>query len=670
MADYSAAPGGVIYADMTLLRGVLHAVDEDTKQILFKLATRVSAIRPHQDRLRQWCDRADRLYYAEELTDGGADLWAKDPSATIPGRSHVSINTPAVYVDVPAALQAVDPIENMLATDTTKEARDAAAALERLYTSWKQEEDFDLKWHKACTVKSLYGITAARIAWDEDTEPGEKGHPEVEVVEQPRNLHLGWKSDSYDELEWVAYVTRYEPNALCEEFGVDVQPYTDEKGVTVPLVGTRDFTSSPQRPWLSMGDARVEVWDYWYRQPVWKGPKLVRMDTYNVVIAGNLVIRGPLLYKEYQGDLPYVPLFNTFIPGMPQGRSDLYDVEHLIREKYETVTAGSQMIHNGIAGDFWQLTGPDAPTRVPAGLKPKRNEMVAPGPGNRIETITPYIAQFQLEQYLGRLDREMAAVSGLNDLLLGLAPAQVLSSSKAINALIANYESRLSMRRKMLYKWRREVWELALKVWKTKDKDVKTILAKDNGFLDIIDPSLSPRDEQETAVRAANLVNAKLWSQARGMDAVGVDDPETEQQLIREESTDATLWPERVQVMAQLMAALQSLGLNAPAGASAQAAGQAQSGQEALRKALGAQTPTNTPASGGPGGAPEAQGQTPPIPGAPPEAGGAAPPFAQGPGAGPATGGPAGPEAPVIQGMLQGGVTKGRILTQQKLGRR
>jgi hypothetical protein len=63
------------------------------------------------------------------------------------------------------------------------------------------------------------------------------------------------------------------------------------------------------------------------------------------------------------------------------------------------------MIANGVAGDFWQLTGADAPTRVPAGLKPKRNELVAPGPGNRIETITPFIAEFQLEQYLGRIDR-------------------------------------------------------------------------------------------------------------------------------------------------------------------------------------------------------------------------------------------------------------------------
>jgi hypothetical protein len=651
--------GETVFADMTLLKGVLHAADDETKQVIYGLSRRIAAIKPNQDRLRQWCDRADKLYYAEDMTKGGADLWASDPSAKEPGRSHVSVNTPAVYVDVPSALQAVEPIENMLATDTTPEARTAAAAIERLYTAWKQSEDFDLKFHKAITVKSLYGITAGRVYWD--ANEGDKGKVCVQVVEQPRNLHLGFKTDEYEELEWAAYVTRYEPNALAEAFGVDVIPFKQDDGTVLPLVQAHDWDSEPRRPWLAMGDARVEVWDYWYRQPVWRGTKFVRMDTYNVVIAGNFIIRGPIKYKEYEGALPYLPLYNTFVPGLPGGRSDLYDVEPLIREKYERITAGSQMIANGVAGDYWQLVGPDAPLRVPAGLKPIRNELVGPGPGNRIEVITPFIAQFQLEQYLGRIDRELAVVSGLNELLLSLAPASVLSSSKAINALISNYESRMSIRRRLLYKWRRDVWELTLKVWAARDATVKIIVGNGGGILDIIDPSLSPRDEQETAIRAANLVNAKLWSQARGMDAVGVDDPETEQQLIREESTDATLWPERVQVMAQLLAALQSLGLNAPQGAQAQAQGQMTSGQADLRAALGAGTPSVMPGAPGAGGEPSMMGQTPPLPGLPPEAGGA--PFAQPPVA-------ASAQPPLLQGMIQGGKVKSRILTQSKLGRR
>lgn len=647
------------FADMTLTRGLAHATSDEDKEILYQLARRVAAVKPWQDRLKEWCDRADALYLAETFTTGGADLWPDDESAKINGRVHISVNLPEVYVAVPAALQAVPPIENMLASDTDEESRAAAAAQERLYAAWKRAEDFDLKWHQAITVKGLYGQTAARIYWDPKLDDG-NGRACVSIVEQPRNLHLGFKNDDYRELEWAAYVTQYEPNALIEAYGVDVTPIKDKDGTTLPLVGARDWNVGPTRPYLSSTDERIEVWDYWYRQPVWRGAKFVRMDTYNVVIAGNFVVRGPIKYPEYGGTLPYEPLFNTFIPGYPGGRPDLLDVEPLLREKMERLSAGGQMIANGVAGDYWQLTGPDAPSRVPAGLQPIRNGVIAPGAGNRIETITPFIAQFQLEQYLGRIDRELAAVSGLNDLLLGLAPAQVLSSSKAINALIANYESRLAMRRRLLYKWRRDVWGKVIKVWAAKDKTVKQVVAKGMGFLDIVDPSLSPRDEQETALRAANLVSAKLWSQTRGMDAVGVEDPETEQQIIREESTDATLWPERVQLMAQLLGALQSLGLQTPPGAQAQAEGQMTSGQADLRAALGAGTPSNSPGGPGPGGAPEDMGQTPPIPGVAPEAGGPPLPFASGPDAQP----------PLLESMVQGGKLSGRIRTQQKLGRR
>jgi hypothetical protein len=647
------------YADLTLERGKKLASDEQEQELLDQLSTRIQSIRQEHEFFRQWCSRADKLFYADVFTDGGADLWPDDRSATVKGRSHVSVNTPSVYVTIPASLQAVEPIENMLSTKNTAESRTAASNTERAFTAWKMETDFELKFSKACIVKGLYGRTAGRITW-EDGEGDEKGHPEVEIVEQPRNLYLGYKTDEYNALEWAAYVMRYEPNALMEAYGVDVTKMTLPDGRAMPVLrvpvevsfGTLD--SQPPRSWLDWGDARVEVWDYWYRKPVFKRGKFTHMVTCNAVIAGNVILQGPDEYPEYEGDLPYIPLLNSFIPGVPTGRSDLHDAEQIIREKYEKITAGSQMIANGVAGDYWQLIGPDAPIRVPASLKPKRNELVGPGPGNRIETITPFIAQFQLEQYLGRLDRELAVVSGLNDLLLGLAPAQVLSSSKAINALIANYEARLAMPRKLLYKWRREMWELAAKVFAHKDEAFKSIMDAGGGRLDITDPSLSPRDDMETATRASNLVSAKLWSQARAMDAVGVDDPETEQDLIREESTDATLWPERVQVMAQLMGALQALGLNAPEGAQEQAAGQAASGQQDLRAALGAQTPDNTTGSQ----SPDTQGQTPPIPGAPPEAGGA---FASGP---PAA------QPPLMQGMLANGEAKGRIMTQQTLGRR
>lgn len=653
------------YADLTLAKGLAMAYPDDEVELQKQLASRMQAIASEHSLFRTHCDRMDALYYTETVTAGGADHWSDDPNIDIPGRSHVSVNTFHIYVDVPGSLQAPTPIENMLATEPDSlPARMAAIHKERLYTAWKAEEKFDLQNHKGVIVKGLYGKTAGYVYFDKA-----KGRPCAKVIQNPRNLWLGYKSDDYEELEWAAHVELRDPNSLMEEFSVyvDVRDSRVEDStevVVVPWVNGGEIANQP-RPLYNFGPARVETWDYWYRAPklnrngsVKRGKmgEPTEMVTWNVVIAGNAVVRGPFAYPEYGGEIPYKALYNTFIPGMPTGRSELHDLEQLIREKMERITSGSQAIAGATAGDFWQLVGPDAPSSSKNGIKPIRNEVVYPGGGNRIEAITPFIAQFQLEQFLGRIDRELAVISGLNELLLGLAPVQSLSSSKAINALVSAYETRLSMRRDLLYAWRKDMVDLVFKVWAYHDKTIKEIEEAGGGTLDIQNPSLSPRDEGETAIRAANLVAAKLISQARGMDMVGVDDPEAEQDIIRQESTDATLWPERVQIMAQLMSLLQTLGLQASQGAQDQAQGQIDSGTSDLRAALGAGTPQIGP--GAPSG-PEDQGQTPPIPGVPEAAGGAPAPFIQGPAQGAAT--------TQLQTMTQGGSVKGRVLTNRRV---
>jgi hypothetical protein len=109
--------------------------------------------------------------------------------------------------------------------------------------------------------------------------------------------------------------------------------------------------------------------------------------------------------------------------------------------------------------------------------------------------------------------------------------------------------------------------------------------------------------------------------------------------------------------MAQLLGALQSLGIQAPQNAQAQAGAQAASGAEGLQQALGAATPSQTPGGegSGAGGDQAMVGATPPVTGASSDAQGHVSPPSN---------------APVLQGMVQGGEAKGRIMTQQKLGRR
>jgi len=561
-------------------------MDQPEAPILAEIKDRRAQKMTEMSRFGSLCDRFDNLYYPNEVNQyGGADHWMDDPSATTEGRVHVSLNVYNSYVDIPASLQSVEPIENILPITDNKQTRQIAAAIERAYFAWKEEEEFELKSHQACVVKGLYGRTAAKIYWDDDER-----RPCVEIVDQPRNLWLGWRTQNYRKLDWALYTYRISPSEAIAQYGVDVDLAELEEGnkvVRLPFLraASRDvLTEAPNRTttrnWLSDDQFMIEVVDYWYRKPT-STPvpgEPTKMETWNAIFVGNFLVKD-MPHPEYDGQMPYVVLFNTYIPGVPDGRSELYDIEQLIREKDERISAGGQMIKKAVSGQYWQLRGNEAPDQVPTGLKPKEETVIAPGAGNWVEKIEPFIPEFQLEQYLGRLDRELVDVSGLNDLLRGLAPAQVLSSSKAINALVANYESRIRMKRDLFYRWRVQVWEMAKDIWSNKVNDMKLAFAI-AGRLEIKAPSITPRDDAETATMALNLLNGKVWSLARAMDYTGVDDPEGEIARVREERTDATLFPADVQTMAALMATFQQLGMQQQQmGMGQQQAGQAANAQ-------------------------------------------------------------------------------------------
>lgn len=625
--------------------------DAEEVALLDEIADRKMSVEPEQNAFRALCDRFDNLYYPQTFTAGGASHWADHISARKQGMSHVSLNVYPSYVDIPAGLQSVVPIENMMANDITPQARRVAAMAERLYYAWKREVEFEITCHKGAIVKGLYGRTAGKVYWDDETE-----HPKFEIIDQPQNLYLGWRDSNYTRLEWALYTYAITPMTAMEDWGVCVEEREDDQKNRYPVV-VWPTELSGYNARLASADLRVEVYDYWYRKPA-KGAKIkfgkpTKFETWNAVFVGNAMVQN-VRHPEYDGRMPFVPLANSYIPGTPEGRSDLYDVEHIIREKDEKISEMSQMMSRAIKGQYWQLTGPEAPDTVPAHVRPIPNGVTAPGAGNRIEAIQPWMPEFQAEQYLTRLDREAVEVTGLNDLLRGLAPSAVMSSGKAIAALVANYETRITMRRDLFYIWRKDIWGLVKTVWGSKKKQLKPIL--DAAWLDIKSPSLTPRDDAETMQLASNAKEMKLWSQAKAMDAVGVDDPEAEMDIIRSEQTDATLNPANVQVMLTLMATAQQLGVQMSQMqqmAQQQGAAQAGPGPQTMEQGANAQRQLAPQVGGSPQmNAPSEQPMTPPeqMPGNTPQG---------------AAAGANGPSQMLNQFQIKGGEATSRIVGQQ-----
>jgi hypothetical protein len=651
--------------------------DGEAIGLLDWLRVRRLAVEPEQAVFSAQCDRWDNLYYPQMFTSGGADHWADHFSARADsGMAHVSVNSYAPYVDIPAALTAYTPIENCIPTQQTDQGRQLATLVERVYAAWKDQSDYEMLCHRACVTKSLYGRTASKITWD-----SVKRIPVFEVVDQPRNLYLGWANSEYNRLDWACYSYLVTPEVAYEDWGVCIETGFDADGKPYPYVtypgparlgvvdgitGIGPYSPYPISNYNPSTDIRIEVNDYWYRKPRGEGNhepgKPVKFDTYNAIFVGNEMVKNEK-HSEYRGKLPFVPLFNTYLPGLPNGKSNFWDIEQLLREKDERISENAQMIHRAIAGQMWQLTGAEAPLEVPAGSKPLPNEIYTPGGGNRLEALEPWMPEFQIESYLARIDRELVDVSGLNDLMRGMAPTQVMNSGKAVAALVSNYETRMSMPRNIYYQWRKDNWSLAMAMWVEKEPDLRDILEGTSKLI-IESPSLTPRDDAEMSQIALNLKEGKLWSSKRAMDRTGVDDPEAEEDIIREEQTDATINPASVQVMVSLMAMMQQMQQAMPPELQQQQA-EAQGSMAANMAAMRGQgTATGTESMNGPGEAPA----TPPemMPGNTPE--GAAAGAAGPEGTLPPEGAPgAMPSQMLSQYQIQGGEAQPRIVGQQTI---
>lgn len=559
--------------------------DRASVEKLSEILERKSSVDSENSRRRQMFRRFDNLFHARTITVGGADHWSEDQSARLAGRVHVSVNVHPSYVQIPASLQAVKPVINYMPTGATKDDRTEAAARERIFMRWWEEADMDIIMEDAALYKSLYGDTAAKISWDESD-----GMPKVEVISAPENLYLGYGASDYSRIDWALYHYGLSPQAAMDEFGLNVVPMKDKDGAYFPFVynGTHDdplvtaFASTAERTVdrrdTSYERMQVSVYDYWYKKYTGREKEAI---TVNCIFVGNQLIEEKE-HPEYDGELPYIPLINSRIPGSPYGKPELYDIEQLLREKDERITNAAQFIQQVIGGQMFQLVGQDAPEEVPANAIPKPGRIATPGAGNRIEPIQPFLPNIQIEQYNQRIDRELAVVSGLNDLLLGIAPSSVLGSSRAIASLVANYEQRIAPKRKLFYNWIKKVWKMSAQVWSYNNPEVAMVIGGQYR-IEITPPELTPRDTLELANTAISLVQNRIWSAERAMDRVGVDDPMNEKDIIRDEQTDATINPAAVATMANVIGTFQQLGLQPPQGAQQQMGMQQASAMEAMR---------------------------------------------------------------------------------------
>lgn len=524
-----------------------------------------------------------RLHHYYNPPNG--DQWPED-LVQRPGKIHITENLVKAAVDVDARLQSILPRISLQTKGADDETLRRAEAAEALFIEWLELSGWDEWMSIYCQSRSLLGKGVLKPIW-----VGEDKRPDVEVIENPANLRIGWGSSNYKVKDWALYeysvspieAMRRWPNIVITnpDKGKADKPlsivksgdHTDPLGQKAP-VAPGSAASSTLRPMpmpyqpSDYEQKQVLVWDYWYKKP--------NGTVCNTIIVGKSVVAlGPVEHPEYP-DIPYIVSENDHDLGNPEGVSTAAPIIDLQIEYNRAISHWAQLVADEI-DPAWQLTGDNADS-VPAGTVPKGGEIIAAGSGNEIKPLPKGVNQFPLAELVQRFWSDFHKLTGLSEILFGDTPSADISG-RALAVQVQAAINRLDPRRRRLYRSLRELLIFWAYMVEKVDPQVAVTLPDEEGNLaeqqvgvkslvqgfrrwKIVAPEITPRDLLDSTMNVSNKVNAKLQSLRTSMDELGVDSPEKEIDLIKKERMDASLFPGDVNAYIAVMAAMQTMQQN------------------------------------------------------------------------------------------------------------
>lgn len=516
----------------------------------------------------------------------GGDQWPEDLSER-PGKLHFTANLIRAFVDTEARLLSIPPrfIIPPQETGDDGEQERRAEATEKLFARYLENSGFDEWSFTFNQVKSLYGLGVLKPFWNDHS-----GMPDVSVIEQPQNIMFGWADSNFLDLDWAIYHYQISGLRAMLNYGLDKEevkrganmappPSTYGGGDHADPVETLSFTNRAGRQATEYERMHVPVWDYWYL-----GEDNV---VYNAVLVAGKLVQGPDPHSELP-TIPYIPVESDHEPGSPDG--------HGTAEVLLDIQMGFNRALSHYAQHVWdttdpayQLTGPEAPTVVPAGLVPLGGEIIAPGPNAKVEEIRSGVNNFPFDALIATYWNSAHRLTGMSEILFG-SPPGAQTSARALQAQLDSSINRLDPKRRRYYEGLRALfsfWHFMLEKKNPKigGIGVKKVIDGLNHWK-IVAPEISPRDAIEHTQNVLNKVNGKLLSLQTAMDEVGVDNPLEEIDKIMSERSNAHLFPGDAQAIAAVTATLQAIAqqsgaMGAAADGTNAAAGAEQDAQEA-----------------------------------------------------------------------------------------
>lgn len=488
--------------------------------------------------------RFHHFMYPPQYGEGSGDQWPEHARQN-PDKIHVTENVIRPFVTVDARLQAIAPRVTIPTAKLPVDVRDRAEAVETLVMTWLEDSGWDVWRGRLCLVRSLYGKGVLKPFWDARAK-----QPDVYVLEQPQNLRVGWGRSDFTVMDWALYEMTMSPAEARRRYkGIDLVPSDTDPSVlnVIRLYDSSDLTRSaaligpPYRQQTEYEQRHLMHWDYWWVEDgtVW-----------NAILLNGTVVEGPKAHREMP-TIPYIVIENDHEPGSPDGVSTAEPLLDMQLELNRLMSHAFQHVMDNV-DPAWQATGEEGLSIEP-NMVPKSGEILPVGNAQilPIQTSTNTVPFMDLAREAWNALHRM---SGEPEILFGQAPADISGRATAIQ--IQSAVNRIDFRRQNLYEGYRSLirfWlHLATKVDPQLDMldGTKGSLAQMvQGFdrWQILPPELTPRDIAEVAQVQQGLVASGLSSALTAMDQIGIEAPEAEQDLIREERSDIVLRPDAVQ---------------------------------------------------------------------------------------------------------------------------
>lgn len=580
--------------------------------------------------------RYERLHQLFAPVDG--DQWPMDRKLR-PNKLHITANIVRAFCITEARLLSILPrVTNKPPTRDTDSAR-RAEALEELFMRYLEASGWDVWMFDRELSKSIYGRAILKAFWNDKEK-----RPDVQLIEQPQNLLVGYGTSDYSQVDWAIY--RYAISDLQAKLAYpDIHIEPGKKGAppkvrllsgdhTDPILNRDGPLSTVSQAWNKIvnrdtdGDyerTQVEVWDYWY------------LDAKDGTVCNAILVGGCLVKLDRHEEMPTIPYLITehdHEPGSAEGIGTAELLTDIQLGLNRVLSHYAQLVADN-SGTAYQLNGDNADS-VPENIVPREDEIIPAGAGNSINPIQRGVNPYPIEALIERYWDAAHKITGLPDVLFG-AIAGTQTSGRSMAVQIEAAQNRIDPKRRRSYEGLRNLfifWGYMLKkrnptVSATQRVEAAegdalatpTVEAQDIKIGDLLDgfenwqiiaPEITPRDAIEQTTNVISMIQAKLIDRKSGMDMLGIENPEQIMALIEKEQSNASIEPGAVQAKLAAMLLVQQIE-QAQAAQAANASAMAGATEATMQRDQQAMTPAKTEDMNG---QPTAAGGAP-APGAP-----------------------------------------------------